>query len=150
MPAPHALAPLLLALLLASGPGQAGIYKCPAPGGGLAYQDIPCPTGQALPEAPPADPAEAARTRARTANDIQNAQALERQWEDKQRRAAADHARREQERLEKARRCNAYEEEARQLERRGRSWTLERHRQADAAEAQRLRDRHFSECFASR
>lgn len=147
MPPTLRFAPLLLAPLVMPLAGQAGIYKCPGPDGGVSYQDIACPAGHLLTPAPPPRPLEVTRSQARALADIGEAQALEHSWEKRQQQGAQEHAQREAQRRHQAESCAALEREASDLEQRARHSTSLRRGLADTARAEELRRKHFSACF---
>jgi hypothetical protein len=146
---PAATVALFLAAL--AGPAGAAIYKCREPGGAITYQQTPCPAGGgAVPiraHQPSAGEVEAARQRGE--RDMGEARALEDGQAARRQAAQAQAEHRRQTRQVRNERCANYLEEAEALEERSDSRSKEGDRRRDARRAEKLRERHFSECFAA-
>lgn len=145
---------LLLAALLTSPalPAAAAIYKCQAPDGQTAYQQTPCPAGGA-----PTDirslqpnPAEQNAAEQRSQRDQAAARELEREQGKRQQASAQEAERRSKAQREAAARCEGYLTDAHKLTHRSRTRSKAHDRLRDEHDAESLRNRHFSECFASR
>jgi hypothetical protein len=149
-PAPRLL--LLAALAGLYGPAGAAIYKCEDAGGGTSYQQAPCPGGgteaQIRPHTPSAADEEAARQRGQ--RDKAAADELEREQETRRREALRQSQDRRAARQAATARCAKYLEEAETLAQRGQSRSKAHDRERYERQAEDLRNRHFSECFAER
>lgn len=148
--------PLIPALLIAALalPAHAQVNKCKGSDGKIIYQDTPCATagGQELNIQTRRTDAHSAYDADRQAQrDIAAARQIDRERELNRRLADIDRGARDREKQAKADRCARYESRARDADYMANNvYRTAPYKEGARADARDLRDRHWSECFASR
>lgn len=136
---------------MAAEPASAQVFKCKGQGGKIEYQNTPCAGDSTqynvdlMNDAPSQE--DALRAQQRALSNKYKAGALDAERERNRRNAMAAQEQRYAEKEAKDRRCANYQERSKALDDRSDSWYTKRYRDQDRAEAESLRDRHFSECF---
>ncbi|NMG63589.1 DUF4124 domain-containing protein [Azoarcus indigens] len=146
----HGLSCVLLLGLHFPGPSQAQVYRCTDPTGATSYQSVPCQQhGQPL-ELDTRQPSDAERrlNEERSRQDNARLRRIEAEREASAELAREQHGQRRKNEQLAAERCRNYLAEAEQLERSGNRRSGSLRGEKDRDKARKLRDRHFSECFA--
>ncbi|MBL8447420.1 MAG: DUF4124 domain-containing protein [Zoogloeaceae bacterium] len=139
------------ALILAMASASAEIYKCPQPGGGMTYQEAPCPGGAPAAIRVDQPGAEAQATaRRRAEGELKAAQQLDGEWTERKQAARQAAETRDQERRAHQTRCESYLVDAERHTERARRSAKGSGGQGDIDRAEALRARHFTECFSRR
>lgn len=142
---------LFLFGIAASIPSHAGLYKCSGAGGKVVYQDSPCAggTGKLLDIPEPAhNPRSQYQAELEAQRDIAAARRLDQERELRRAQADLDQQRKDRDRRLQDRHCGNLEERASRAETlANRMPSSYPYREYERANAQALRDRHWSECY---
>lgn len=147
----HLKAAVFLLGAVLSLPSHADLYKCAGAGGKVLYQDSPCTggAGKLLDIQEPAyNPRAQYQAEMEAQRDIAAARRLDQERDMRRYQADLDQQRKDRDRRQQDRHCGNLEERASRAENLANRYPSNYpYREYERANAQALRDRHWSECY---